>query len=348
MKITREGEAFYPEDACDGVEEKIISMQMGLLSDSEEKILMEHIETCEACRALHEFEEMIKEGYRFYFETKETSIPTKPPKKIRIAKTKFCKQQLISRLQELGNTILFQQSDICDMIRPWSEPKPIKYCTRMLNNTCVALLKDPYVREVGLKPDFIEDCHQFLNDLVNNPTRFFNVESAKEALDRSISVEPDHILSIKSLSDYYLFRLDYQSTIDECKRLLNLGLELQQKYRIYLNLSSNMINTKKYSDALQYLDMAESISPDFRLYFMKFKLHFLGCYYNASESRIESIIDNMARMDSLIDSSETDSESVSVTAKWIDKIKHDLLRFSAHDPTISRLTNKYAEMILDR
>jgi len=189
----------------------------------------------------------------------------------------------------------------------------------------------------------------FLHNLVEAPKSFLEVKNSKEALDRALAVDPDQIMVIKSLADYYLFKREYLSVCDEYMRLFRLKMKPHQKHRAYINVSSHFINAQKYSEAQQYLDKAESINPNFQLYFMKFKLHYLKYLFtkNAKNS-IEPAIDNITKMDALIETTEIDVESASLISKWFKINIHDLLRYNAEDQTISRIVNKYSDKILDK
>ena len=348
MKLTREGLVIYPSEACKGFEENILLMQSGGLSDAEEKLLMDHVETCEGCKTLFQHYELIDKGIREVLLARQEHPVTEMPKKLQIMLSEASKRHLAISLQELGQAILFQKPEVCDLIRPWSNPQPLDRSVKMLDNSFTAVLNDPLMQEVGLKPEFVEDCRQFLHGLLDNPSRFMNADSAKEALDRSLSVEPDHVLAIKSLADYYFSQSDSLSEGNEYNRLLKLNLNPQQKARACINLSSNLINERNYSESKQLLDIAEFENPSFLLYFVKFKLFYLEYKYNPSDSKFESIAENLHQMDVLIEETETDLESVSLISKWISKNRQSLLTCTENDQKIAAIATKYAEKVLDK
>lgn len=347
MKLTREGQVFYPAEPCEGLEEKILLMQAGGLPDSEEKQLMSHIEKCGACKTLYRHYELIDENIRDHLAAQRNIPPRSMPKKLRIMLSEASKQHFASRLQELGHSILFQKPEVCDLIRPWTPPQPLDHCVKMLNNSCASLLKDPFIEEVGLKPDFVEDCRRYLGSLVENPERLMDAESAKETFDRSLSVVPDRVLTVKSITEYYLSKYDVLSVVSEYKRLLKLRLNPDQKYKALINLCSNSTSAENYDEAEQSLESAESLSNSAQLYFVKFKLYYMKHKYNINGNNLELATENLKAMDSLIETMDVDSEDVSLIAKCFHKKRNSFFSLALNNEIISRIISKYSDMMIE-
>lgn len=347
MKLTREGLVLYPTEPCEGFEEKILLMQSGGLSDPEEKMLMDHLETCAACKTLFQHYELIDKGIREVLLAQQNHPVKEMPKKLQIMLSEATKRHFAAQLQELAQSILFQKPEVCDLIRPWSEPRPLELSVVELNKSFTAVLNDPLMQEVGLTPDFVEDSRQFLHGIVENPCRFTDAESAKEAIDRSLSVEPNHVLTIKSLADYHFAKSDSLSEGQEYNRLLSLNIDPKQKARACINLSSNLINERNFSESKKLLNNVDFGMPNFLLYFVKFKLFYLEHKYNSLGSEIESIAENLHQMDVLIEETETDLDSVTLISKWISKNQQNLLKNTEGNHTIAAIATKYAEKVLD-
>lgn len=347
MKLTREGYILYFDEPCKGSEENILLMQAGGLSDPEEKTLMDHIETCEACKALFQHYELIDIAFRDSLTAQQKYPPPKEmPKKLRIQLSEASKRQLATHLQELGQAILFQRPEVCDFIRPWSELKSLNHCVRMLKNSCASILKDPLIQEVGLKSDFVEDCRQFVQGLMDNPSRFMDAVSAKEALDRSLAVEQERVSTVRSFIEYHISKDDRLSAVSEYKRLLGLKLNPDQKYKVLINLGSCLIHVEKYDEAVRYLDIAESFNPSIWLYFTKFKLYYWKHKLNITGNHIGSAAENLKAMDSLIETSDADSKSVPLIVKWFNRKNKNILDLALKNETISRILNKYTGMTI--
>lgn len=348
MKLTREGQVFYPAEPCDGLEEKILLMQAGGLPDSEEKQLMSHIENCGACKTLYRHYELIDENIRDHLAGQQNKPPQAMPKKLRIMLSEASKQHFASRLQELGHSILFQKPEVCDLIRPWTPPQPLDRSVKMLNNSCNSLLKDPFIEEVGIKPDFVEDCQRYLGSLVENPERLMDAESAKETFDRCCAVDPEQIYAIKSKADYFSFKSEFPSAENEYLRLLKLKLNPVQMQLSTINYSTTLINCHKYSEAMQSLNSFDETNPFIMLYFMKFK-----CFY--LQNLIEPAVQYLIKINELFEEvkikrkpvSLLPEESISLVSKWFLRNSLGIKRFAGDHQGVLRITRKITERVVN-
>jgi hypothetical protein len=158
-------------------------------------------------------------------------------------------------------------------------------------------------------------------------------------------VESDRVLTVKSMADYHYCESDRLSSSNEYLRLLNLKLDSTQRYRVYLNASSHLMHVNRCSEAQNLLSNAELLNKDFRLYFLKFKICLFEIDESDSEISIQPAMDNLIKMDNLINTSNEDPDSVSLLAKWMAKNRQAIHKFTDNNKTISGISNKYSKMI---
>ena len=235
MKITREGQVFFPYEPCREREDALLSLLNGTLPAEAERELMEHVEHCPGCSSYLGLQEKVDDAFRACFSPAGAAVPAslEMPKKLKVKLTEVRRDKLARWLFELGRVILFQQQEAVDTIHPGGPPIPADLCFRRLVTICRTSLEDPYLEAAGLSGDFVKDSLAFVESLRGSPSSLLEVEKTKEALDRALAVIPDFVPAVKFLGNYHYHVKDFKACFSEYERGLNLVTEKEEKRTFY-------------------------------------------------------------------------------------------------------------------
>jgi len=321
MKITREGQVFFPYEPCRDREGALLSLLEGTLPPEAEKELMEHVEHCPGCSSYLKLQEKVDDAFRSCFSPAPgpaaAPASVEMPKKLKVRLSEVRRDKLARWMFELGRVILFQQQEAVDTIHPGGPLVPADECFRKLGNICRISLTDPYLETAGLSGEFVKDSVAFVDSLMRSPSGLLKVENTKEALDRALAVIPDFVPAVKFLGNYHYHVKDFKTCFADYERGLNLVTEKEEKRACYRLLGVASSCRGNYDRVFYYANLAFEIRDSYEIEFDRFVNYCrIGNNIHASEC-----IERMSRK--LISKLPTlvDSYAFAVIKKWF--IRYD-------------------------
>lgn len=246
---------------CPGHDEKIHSLLSRKLSQIEESNLNEHLHSCAKCRDYFNFLNLAEKKTSLAFS--QELPPTETiPLRLRDEMGESIRQSLASWLMEAGKSLLLIDENVQKSTYFKLSPLPYEKCTSQLKMIINTIQNHSYPRLLDLDTEFLSDCSNLISHSPLLSSNILTKSSVINYLNSSLILTPSNAETINILGLFYFCKGDFNSSIQEHSKALELCESSYLTYFCNYNISSAYFCKYDFLNSLKYLQKCQSLRND--------------------------------------------------------------------------------------